>query len=706
MVDFLSTLTTDATLTTDTLHTSAVDLISSIHGHQRRAERAIEKKDLQSAVLHGHSTRERQERLKNGITQIRYKYTFADIVYITDVTSTREITSWVLPLPLDSVRVSDNDQHQYNAAVSRIAQDPKIITSHSVFVIDCSGSMKSADVEAHRCRADAVSYSVASEFIAKRLHNPSFGVTPYNVVTVIEMRDDAQIVFKKEPMSWVFYNKFVQRSKTSKPSSHGSYIPSLDLAMQALKENDHEHLALFLFFLSDGRPSDEWLSRHGGGLYPSVSRQDIYRRASAIGSHFQERLNFGMVGFGRPFDDLSVLNEMANQLTIQGAVGSFHRSDLKKINSLSTSLANMSSTLTKTCTLLTNARVGDSRKERSVTISQFQKHIIIPPNDWDSKTVRQNRLVCYELTRFEKDFVWKERRLLDTKAAGISFSNDPFGRGAERLVYQLREIDVSRKIVGTPLVAKDGRFVEDYNQLRNFHFSFCKTQKIAANLAVKFNQRLEKSPQVAETVPRIKFLDCFVYTFYDEYDEEINYLVEKQLDHNQYRKWNDNQGGIQGQKKAESPYPGMVKEVAPLQMLKDLKLKPIMSDIIEEENSEDEDDDVNDDETSHHQQTVPTSDAALKSELDILNEDVPQAFSHFTHTWSKRKRMVCDLQGVLDASQKPPMFELTDPVIHYKSGRNREHVYGKTDKGQKGINDFFQTHKCNNLCRALGIFSS
>lgn len=702
----LPTLTEDTTLTTDTtLHTSAVDLISSIHGHQRRAERAIEKKDLQSAVLHG--TKERQERLKNGLTQIRYKYTFADIVYITDETSTKEVTSWVLLLPLDSVRISDNDQHQYDAAVSRIAQNPKIVTSHSVFVIDCSGSMKSADVEAHRCRADAVSYSVASEFIAKRLHNPSFGVTPFNVVTVIEMRHDAEIVFKNEPMSWVFYNKFVERSKTSKPSSHGSYIPALDLAMECLKKNDHEHLALFLFFLSDGRPSDEWLSKHGGGIYPSVSKYDIYMRASAIGSHFQERLNFGMVGFGRPFDDLSVLNEMANQLTIQGSIGSFHRSDLKKINSLSTSLANMSSTLTKTCTLLTKARVGDSRKERSVTISDFQKHIITPPNNWDTKTVRQNLLMCSELTRYEKGFVWEKRPLLDPKAAGISFSNDPFGRGAERLVYQLREIDANGKIIGTPLVAKDGRFVEDYNQLKDFHFSFCKTQKIAANLAEKFNQQLDKSPQVAKNVPRIRFLECFVYTFYDQYDEEFNYLVEKQLDHNQYRKWNDNQGGIQGQhQKPASPYPGIVKEVAPLQMLKDLKLKPIISDIIEEENSEDEEDDASDDETSHRKPAVTTSNVAPKGELVILNEDVPQAFSHFSHSRSHRRRMVCDLQGVLDTSQNPPMFELTDPVIHYKSSRNREHVYGKTDKGQKGINDFFKTHRCNNLCKALGIFSA
>ncbi len=47
------------------------------------------------------------------------------------------------------------------------------------------------------------------------------------------------------------------------------------------------------------------------------------------------------------------------------------------------------------------------------------------------------------------------------------------------------------------------------------------------------------------------------------------------------------------------------------------------------------------------------------------------------------------------------MFELTDPVIHYKSTKGRRGVYGRTDRGEKGISDFFRTHQCNELCRML-----
>ena len=141
----------DTSCLTETLHTSAVELISSIHGNQRRVERSIEKRNLQSAVKNGKKERQRIP-IKDKIV-IRYKFTFADYVYITDETCTKEITSWILPLPLNIVKSSDNDQHQYKSAKLRIAQDPKIITSHSVLVIDCSGSMKKADVEAHRSRA-------------------------------------------------------------------------------------------------------------------------------------------------------------------------------------------------------------------------------------------------------------------------------------------------------------------------------------------------------------------------------------------------------------------------------------------------------------------------------------------------------------------------------------------------------------------------
>ena len=83
----------------------------------------------------------------------------------------------------------------------------------------------------------------------------------------------------------------------------------------------------------------------------------------------------------------------------------------------------------------------------------------------------------------------------------------------------------------------------------------------------------------------------------------------------------------------------------------------------------------------------------------VKDSDVPQAFSHFTYRASKRKLLVCDLQGVLNTAEN--LFELTDPVIHYRSRKGRKHVYGRTDHGRKGVDKFFCTHHCNALCRML-----
>lgn len=41
--------------------------------------------------------------------------------------------------------------------------------------------------------------------------------------------------------------------------------------------------------------------------------------------------------------------------------------------------------------------------------------------------------------------------------------------------------------------------------------------------------------------------------------------------------------------------------------------------------------------------------------------DIPQAFSHFTYRYTKHKLLVL--------STSPPLFELTDPVIHFMEKR-------------------------------------
>ena len=105
---------------------------------------------------------------------------------------------------------------------------------------------------------------------------------------------------------------------------------------------------------------------------------------------------------------------------------------------------------------------------------------------------------------------------------------------------------------------------------------------------------------------------------------------------------------------------------------------------------------------------IAESEEEEDSEYDSENEveeevihhlDIPQAFSHFTYRYTKRRLLVCDLQGVLNSS--PPLFELTDPVIHFRSKRGRRNLFGRTNRGRKGINDFFRSHKCSALCRML-----
>ncbi|XP_062513152.1 alpha-protein kinase vwkA-like [Corticium candelabrum] len=70
------------------------------------------------------------------------------------------------------------------------------------------------------------------------------------------------------------------------------------------------------------------------------------------------------------------------------------------------------------------------------------------------------------------------------------------------------------------------------------------------------------------------------------------------------------------------------------------------------------------------------------------------AFSHYTWHKTNGRELVCDLQGV----RKGDSYELTDPAIH---SLNR--LYGMTDLGQRGMDAFFDSHQCNELCYGLSL---
>ena len=87
--------------------------------------------------------------------------------------------------------------------------------------------------------------------------------------------------------------------------------------------------------------------------------------------------------------------------------------------------------------------------------------------------------------------------------------------------------------------------------------------------------------------------------------------------------------------------------------------------------------------------------SAGKYDEDQVYNDTCQAFSHFTWVKSGRKLVVCDLQGVKSRLK----LILTDPAIHYTNIL----CHGSTNLGMKGIDKFFQVHKCNDICRELKL---
>jgi hypothetical protein len=349
-------------------------------------------------------------------------------------------------------------------------------------------------------------------------------------------------------------------------------------------------------------------------------------------------------------------------------------------------------------------------------------------------------------------------RFQHSDAVGIAVRRDYFGEGAERIVFELTEIGADGIPIGKSLVAKDSKYLRKKSSKRgeeDFHKVFLTTQMKAANFADKFNHKLDLF-QVSDLIPRVEFLTSCVYVCTDgEHTKEtFAYLSEERLDVDRYMKWNDNAGGVDGMGvearnalrdeahiddmraaaasfELEQSHQAVraVGTIAPAKGGVGLGLGLIAEEDEEEEDEAESDDDDDDDDHvgdhhDHHDhrdgKAAPeayehATGAASESFAQtarhrqlierVMDKDIPQAFTHFTYCHSKRKLMVCDLQGVLttDATTGTPVFRLTDPCIHYESRRGRQMVYGRTDKGRKGMLDFFKTHQCNPVCELLGL---
>jgi len=76
-----------------------------------------------------------------------------------------------------------------------------------------------------------------------------------------------------------------------------------------------------------------------------------------------------------------------------------------------------------------------------------------------------------------------------------------------------------------------------------------------------------------------------------------------------------------------------------------------------------------------------------------------QTFSHFSFEYFSGKYLVVDIQGTYHEGE----FLLTDPAVHTEKKQNGRKVFGCSNHGEKGFNNFFSAHRCNEFCSAMKL---
>ena len=178
--------------------TDEIKILSSEHGRARRYLREIPKECLKAAVKYGMKTKVGKDQ-KTGLP--RWKYTFGNIVYITDHTSEKEVTCYKESLSIAPAPISTERMDQHNHVQRIIKEEPHLCTSHFVVIVDQSGSMKTSDVNGFRNRSQAAYGCLALDCIAEQLSQDDKDMVPgIDTLILIEMNDTATIIFDMEPL--------------------------------------------------------------------------------------------------------------------------------------------------------------------------------------------------------------------------------------------------------------------------------------------------------------------------------------------------------------------------------------------------------------------------------------------------------------------------------------------------------------------------
>ena len=130
----------------------------------------------------------------------RSKYIYNGIVYIVEDKTGKEVSCWAIAHELFHKDISYKMLAAHEKTSYELKTNEFSMLSHTVIVVDASGSMRNTDVKGARNRLQAVWLSLAQDFVAQRIISGNGKL--YDAVTLILMRDRAEIIFEKEPTSW------------------------------------------------------------------------------------------------------------------------------------------------------------------------------------------------------------------------------------------------------------------------------------------------------------------------------------------------------------------------------------------------------------------------------------------------------------------------------------------------------------------------
>ena len=483
--------------------------------------------------------------MKHGVAQLvgvdRVKYTHDGLVFVIGQDGT-EVTSYYQSLDMPFRRIQELEHNAHDEAKAQMHNNAIVYCkSHTVLLVDTSGSMRNSDVHGSRTRLSAVWLAIAEDFIRHRIESDVSSLQ--DAISIVLMGEQATLILHKVPTDWITYNYILKIHKKGVfiPGGHGCYGPALRMAHDILMEYESADCQLMLVVLSDGRPSDGSIKNGQDRVKP---KEKINSLVENMSSCLGKRFNLRTIGMGSA-DQFETLHDMTEVAQNFGSFGAFQLPSLST-SGLGAAMSSISTSLTES---LSSFNDGNS-KFRQMRIVRRENKKMIPLL---TEEVNEQDFFIFgrkDVTRMELvNDIFEDRPLHHPAAQGVAIRKLAFGEGAERLAYQFFEVAADGKtVVGEPLVAKDSRYsfkqedgADPVVPMNKFCRRFCRIQRQAAKTEKAFNAKLDTIPNLVSDTARVSFLPCSVYYLNHPTEGLKPYIVERKITED-FEKWNSNNG--------------------------------------------------------------------------------------------------------------------------------------------------------------------